>query len=65
MGALASVGQNPQAVNQVTGNLTLAMGELASMNSTSPVVASMMNQTMTIMGNLAKAAGAMAQNCGA
>jgi hypothetical protein len=55
--------QDPALANQVGGNLTLAMKELANMNSTNPAVESALNQTMVIMNAVMKAGKKMLQDC--
>jgi len=57
------LGQDLSAANQVSGNLSLAMNQLASMNSTDPAVQSTLNQTMNVMKAVAKAGKAMAKDC--
>jgi len=56
---------NAAAANNVTSQLTQAITQLASMNSTSPMVASMMNQTMAIMNAVVQAGNAMTKDCAA
>jgi hypothetical protein len=61
--AAMSSGNNATAANQVTGNLTQAMNQLASMNSPTPAVQSMMKTAKKIMITVAKAGKALEQNC--
>jgi len=58
-----SSGQNLSAVSQISGNVSLAMNQLAGMNSSNPAVQSALNQTMNVMKAVAKAGKAMAKDC--